>query len=180
MEALASAFELAARLVIRELDEPAFEALRSPEVRALLEGLEPAVTAWLDAPWTASRADDEAAAYAELFLIPRPSCLSLRVGDWLPEDQGDVAARLAEVVAPLGYDPTPAVAGNLPPDHLGVVLALAGALAAHPPSRSALPRLLARLLAPWIADFEARLREVSVHPLYRAAARLILALTREA
>ena len=166
---------LLSRLFLKELDAPLLRELTRPAIADVLEVLEPGFSAYVAAAvWDAERFEEEAAEYARLFLLPRG--VSPYAAAWMQGDEGAIRADLEERITNL-YEvlrvrPTDFGLGNVPSDHVGMLLALTAAAEATDASGDLTACCLA-LLAPWAPGFAARVADESHSPLYRAAGRLL-------
>lgn len=119
--------------------------------------------------------------YTRLFLLPEgaPPFASA----WLEGERERLGAQFVSFVndtlAALGREAERAAPwGNLPRDHLGLLLDLsANAFASEDPEDHALGQHLCQeAIQPWVGSFARALRERSRLPLYRLAAELLLQL----
>ena len=170
---LAAVYALLSRIFLKEADAELMDELARPEIADVLEALEPGFGAFVRAPWDESRLEDEAAEYARLFLLPRgvpPYATAWRGGD-----EGAVRADLEEKIAVL-HDvlrvrPADFGLGNVPSDHVGMLLALTS-VALQVDTSGALAVKCADLTGDWVPRFAERVAAETTSPLYRAAARL--------
>jgi len=167
---------LLAHLFLREADAPLLAQLARSEVAEVLDLLEPGTAATLrGTTWDAAALDDLAAEYARLFLLP--GGVSPFAASWMEGAEGGIRARLREEIgtlyAALQVAPSAHGLGNVPADHIGMLLALQAA-AIEREAGGGLARRVGRLLAPWATRFAEGVLAASDHMIYRAAARLLL------
>ncbi len=169
---------LAARLLLREMDEPARAALLEEGAHQVLDKLAPGCAAYLEAPWSEQTIETAAAEYCRLFLLPggAPPFVSAWLADGT--DQGHAVVAQCEAAAEaLGLEgPTP---DNLPPDHLGVLMiVLAEAWQVADAEGQPARVMRAELLGTWLDSFLAKLEALTVNPLYRALGGVIRGIAR--
>lgn len=171
----AAILSLLSRVIVREADAALLAHLSRPEIADVLERLEPGVGAEIERALAEPTArEDLDVEYCRLFLLPGgvpPFAVA-----WTGGEAGTVRARLqAEVGAvleALALRPGDHGLGNLPLDHVGVLLALAAVAEAREPDGPLAAEALG-LLRPWGGRFAAALAETSEAGLYRATARLL-------
>ena len=174
-EQRAALCDLAAHLLLRELDPPALAAMRAPDALEVLDKLAPGCREHLERAWEAADFDREAAELCRLFVLP--GGVSPFAAAWLDEAEARaVGAACSGALAELAVDPS--LPDGLPPDHLGIVLLVLAeswrCRDADAMSVSVLTRSLSRgWLAPWCARLAAEARS----PLYQALAVLVAAVT---
>lgn len=174
-----------ARLLIREVDETTWRALRDPVLIDFLETAEPGFGDWIAEEPTAERLESLAEEYARLFLVP--GGVPLFASAWLEGEPESVAASLSDFVSgvldALGRETLVAEPwGRLPLDHLALWLDLVVAAAEQDeasaetgPSGDA-DHLEAQLLGPWVVRFGEALEASAESPLYRCAGKLLRAI----
>ncbi len=171
----AALYRLLAQLFLYEADERLKQAIGALNLAPLLDALAPGSQDWVQKPLDEPERERLACLYAELFLLGRGS-LSLQASAWLNEEPERLAGleKMIRAAEPEGVT----ALGNLPPDHLGVVLCyLACAYASEAaPTRALAAELDQELLGPWAGRFAAALSARTDEPLYRAAAALLLAM----
>ena len=175
-EARAVALELAARLLVRELDTDAVQSLRTPTLRDALSAYDSQCAAYID-ELEASTAALEAAAtdFCTLFLIERRT--SPHASAWMGGDSTQIGAEISQAVTvwmeQLGVEVAPGDWGNIPRDHLAVLCGLVSlALLAQQPAGEILARHIVASWLGWVPTFAAAVENATSNPLYRAAARL--------
>lgn len=135
-EVKASLAALVAHLLLYEVDAPMLENLCQDDVVEVLDKLDPGCREYLAGrDWVADDFDTLAAEYCRLFVLPGglPPYASAWLDGGYPVNGPRVAARIKEMMRALGVEE---VAGNVPRDHLGFLLALwAQALEAGPGGR---------------------------------------------
>lgn len=169
---------LAARLLLREMDEPSRVALLQEGAHLVLDKLAPGCAKYLDAVWSEQEIESAAAEYCRLFLLPggAPPFASAWLADGT--DQGhEVVVQCEAAAEALGLEGT--TPDNLPPDHLGVLMIVLAeawqvADAAGQPARV----MREELLGPWLDTFLAKLAASTTNPLYSALAGVIRAIAR--
>ncbi|MEM9491961.1 MAG: molecular chaperone TorD family protein, partial [Myxococcota bacterium] len=174
--------EIVARLLAAELDEPGLAALAGSELIGAMDELSPGAAAHIGdlAARGPAGVEQAAGAYCALFLVPGGA--SPFASAWLggnPAERGaTVTGAVANWMDQLGVSLASGVWGNLPRDHLAVLLGLrALALTVPPPYGPALAEdIRARALGPWVGRFAAAVCARTDSPLYRAVARLAAAL----
>ena len=182
LAAQAAVHSLLARILLTEMDRDALVALSNPDVLEILERVRPGCAAFVrDTEWTPAALDALAADYCTLFILPKG--VAPYAASWLDGDpavlRGQLTDRINEVLDALRVRPGEFGMGNVPADHVGVLLAL-HALALEQGGEGLASRSHA-LLAPWVARFGERLAEHAAGidaPLYEAAGRLLHGLTR--
>lgn len=174
---LAPVYSIAARILLTELDREALEALNEERLLEVLETLRPGCRAYLrDTEWTSDALDDLAAAYCSLFILP--GGVVPFAAHWLPGDaavaRDEFAVHVNEVLEALHVRPSDFGMGNMPTDHIGVLLALQS-VAMERGSPADVERA-GRLLQPWGPVFAAELTRRAAGmdaPIYEAAGRLV-------
>jgi TorA maturation chaperone TorD len=152
---------LLSRLLLEELDAGLVETLAREEIVEILERVEPAVRASVNAPWTEAREAAAREEYARLFLLPKgvPPFASA----WLEGEREQLGAQLtsfvSRVMKVLDRESSDRH-GNLPLDHLGLLLELAATASVDPREthRTVGEHLRAQALGPWVARFGDALR----------------------
>ena len=167
---------LVSRLLLSELDAALIESLAREEIVAVLERADPEARASLSQPWTRAAEEDAREEYARLFLLPNgvPPFASA----WIEGEREQLGAQLTTFVsrAMTALDRTTTdQQGNLPLDHLGLLLELAAtaSLSHRELDRDMAEHLRKQALGPWVARFGAALRAKARLPLYRAAGTLL-------
>ena len=148
---------LVSRVLLVELDTELVDVLRQPEIQRVLEAVEPGVGTALQRPWTAAREDAAREEYARLFLLPKgvPPFASA----WIEGEREELGAQLttfiSRLMTVLDREIEHGHQGNLPLDHLGLLLELSGtaALDEHPTHQRAAAHLQAEALGPWVGQF---------------------------
>ena len=167
---------------MKEVDESLLEELAREEISTVLETLDPAVTAEI-----AEALRDEASRealdveYCRLFVLSggvSPYALGW-VGGEAGAARAELQTRIGGLLDDLGLRPAETGLGNLPLDHVGVVLALAAVALERDPDGDVSVEAFG-LLKPWGARFAAALDAESNAALYRATARLLSAVLGEA
>ncbi len=176
----AAILSLLSRILVREVDGPLLAHLAREEIGGVLEVLDPTVTAEIS-----EAARDETARealdveYCRLFLLP--GGVSPYALGWVEGDAGasraQLQTRIGGLLDDLGLRPAEHGLGNLPLDHVGVLLALAAVATERDPGGAAFVEALG-LLCPWGERFAAALGARSNAALYRATARLLVAVLR--
>ena len=175
VDARAAILSLLSRLLVREVDEPLLAHLCRPEIAEVLEALEPGVGAEIARaerdPGVREELDVE---YCRLFLLPggvSPFALA-----WAGVEAGaaraTLQAEIGERLDLLGLRPGDHGLGNLPLDHVGVLLALAAVAEVRDPDGTAAADTR-ELLRPWGRRFAEALEGAAASGLYRAVARLL-------
>ena len=167
---------LISRILLVELDLELVKVLKSPAVTNVLEAVEPGVSAELQEPWDAVRDDFAREEYARLFLLPKgvPPFASA----WIEGEREQLGSQLTTFVSRLMTVLDRAVEpqhGNLPLDHLGLLLELAGtaALDGRPSHQQAAAHLRAEALGPWVGAFGRTLQRQARLAVYRAVGGLL-------
>ncbi len=163
---------LLSRIFLKEADAELMTELARPEIADVLEELEPGFAEYVRGPWDDAKLEEEATEYARLFLLPRG--VTPFATAWLEGDEGAIRADLEERIAVL-YDalrvrPADFGLGNVPSDHVGMLLALTS-VALQVDSSGGLAAKCDELTS-WVPHFAQRVAEESTSPLYRAAGRL--------
>lgn len=165
---------LLARIFLKEVDAAFAAQLARPEIAEAFEALEPGFAAHAARPWDEAAIDEEAAEYARLFLLP--GGVTPYAAGWMDGDEGhvraDLANRIGSVHALLEVEPADFGFGNVPADHIGMLLALVSLAWEREPSGGLAARAEA-LLSDWARRFASALHRESDSPLYRAAAGLL-------
>ena len=170
-------------LLAVEVDTALVETLRQEPIVTLLDDVAPGTRRWLELfdPAQKELADEE---FTRLFILPGGT--PPRAAAWMPGEIATVGAALSQTVSQvlsvLGRELDDGLAGNLPLDHLAVLLDLAavaddrdGAEAAHDAGGLG-PMVFRQLVAPWRKAFGLALLDQAQVPLYRAAASLLIEL----
>jgi TorA maturation chaperone TorD len=182
-EDLSAVYLLLATLFLREADAELLQQLAQPEIADVLDMLEPGTAAYLrETTWDAAALDDLAAEYARLFLLPKG--VSPYAMAWIKGEEGALRARLGGEIGTLQQAlrvrPDEMGFGNVPADHIGMLLSLtAVALQAEAdPSDGGIAARVIALMNDWAPRFCTALQEESMSPLYRAAGGLLAELLR--
>jgi TorA maturation chaperone TorD len=157
-------YHLAARLLVRELDAAAVEALLAPDVIEVLERAEAGTAAYLRG-WSPERESRAAEAFAALFLLPGGVCP--RAGAWLsnPAAHSRLVSEGRRTLERLGRRQVGAKGvGRLPDDHAGLLLELCAESGEE------------FLVEAWLRPFAEALAEADAPPVYRALGHVLLAL----
>lgn len=169
---------LLARIFLKEVDAELLGELARPEVAEVMEQLEPGFTAYVRGrDWDDAALQELAAEYARLFLLPEG--VSPFAVKWMQGEEGAVRARLEDQISilyeSLRVKPVDFGLGNVPADHIGMLLALTSvALETEPaPKAGGLAARSQALIADWAPNFAAEMLEKTENPLYRAAAKLL-------
>ena len=167
---------LVSRVLLVELDGDLVALLRQPEIRSVLEAVETGVGAALQRPWDAVREEAAREEYARLFLLPKgvPPFASA----WIEGERERLGAQLTTFISRLMTvldREMEAQQGNLPLDHLGLLLELSGtaALDERPTHQRAAAHLQAEALGPWVGQFGRALQRHARLPIYRAVGGLL-------
>ncbi len=173
----AVALEVAARLVVRELDHAVVESLRAPALRDALSAYDSDCAAYLDAldAGGADALEQAATEFCSLFVLGKNT--SPHASAWLGSDPAETGAAITRSVAgwmdQLGVEVAPGDWGNIPRDHLAVLCGLVAiALHAPHPAGERLARTIAVEALGWVPAFAEAVEHATTNPLYRAAARL--------
>jgi TorA maturation chaperone TorD len=177
-KARATLLELVARLFIEELDEEARDALRHPDIMAVLDSLEPGVRDYLDSgEWTKAQWDLCAADFCHLFLTNKETApfASAWMGDEPSVYGAELTALIDQWCERLELSINGGPWGNVPKDHVAVLTGLvAHSLHKTGPAAQALAEdILSRGLRPWIHRFIAAVSAATQNPLYKAAVQLL-------
>ena len=182
---LAAVDQLLANLFLTEVDAELLRELAQPDIADMLDLLEPGLASYVrDTDWTEAALEELAAEYARLFLMP--DGVSPYAASWMQGEEGAIRARLSDEISTLyevlRLQPTDFGRGNVPADHIGMILALtAAALQTEvAPKGEGLAGRAAGLIRPWAPQFSERLLEETGNPLYRGAGRLLLFVLEEA
>ncbi len=167
-----------APLFAQEVGADLWATLRMPGVRDLLAGLDPEFEPWIAQPLSPELAEECAAEFARLFLLPGgvPPFASA----WIDGNREQLGAELSATVLRscevLGREPRRAEPwGKLALDHLGLLLDLTSESSR---SHDALDRevgehLAAEMLGEWLVPFGSALSKKARLPLYRALGRCV-------
>lgn len=171
-----------ARLLLEELDEDVVTALGAPEIADILELVEPGCRLWLREPWTPARDASAREEFARLFLLPggAPPLASA----WIEGEREQLGAQFTSFVS-RALDASgrqtrhSRVWGNLPLDHLGLLLDLTASLfsSEEGTGRGIGVHLQREALGPWVGAFGRTLRAKAALPIYRAAGGLLVNLS---
>lgn len=175
----ASLYRVMAQLVLYEADGQLQQQLKRLELVPLFEALAPGVRSWLNAPMDEAELERLASLYAQLFLMGKGS-VSLQASHWL-----EGCPERVEVIDALVHNAEPegvSALGNLPPDHLGVLLCyLADAYESTSEEiRAMAPRLDGQLLGQWTSKLARALELRTNEPIYLALSGLLYILAPEA
>lgn len=178
-EDLAAVDLLLANLFLQEADDDLLRELARPDIADVLDLLEPGLATYIrDTDWSESALEELAAEYARLFLLPEG--VSPYAASWMPGEEGAVRARLGDEITTLyetlRVQPMDFGLGNVPADHIGMLLALTSvALQTEPrPTGGGLAARAENLIRPWAPLFAEKLLEETENPLYRGAGQLLL------
>ena len=185
-QARAQLLEIAARLLIREVDESALRALIDPAFLEALDHYEPGARDYLEAVAsdTESGLERMAVDFCALFLAS--SATAPYASAWISasgrqgEDSVSSVATTEQILrsidgwmSEVGMEIAPGEWGNVPRDHVAV---LAG-LVAHALQMGEAGQILATEINQqalfWIADFERAVCSSTPNPLYRATVRML-------
>ncbi len=171
-------FALLGRIFIAELDRESLQALQEQQISSVLEKLQTGCKSYLmNTQWNEQQIELLASEYCHLFILPKKSGLSLKASHWLTNDEASHLAQLETIISNLdtslinNYD-----AGNLPGDHLGVLLYFLSAVYSSDDKeiqKQGDPLATISLL-PWIVRFNEKLSQSSSNPLYLASGKLLL------
>ena len=169
---------LLARIFLKEADAELLRELARPEVAEVFEQFQPGFNAYVrDREWSDSALHELATEYGRLFLLPEG--VSPYAVKWMQGEEGAVKARLEDQISilyeSLRVQPMDFGLGNVPADHVGMLLALTSvALETEPtPKVGGLASRSQALIADWAPQFSDALLEKTENPLYRAAAKLL-------
>jgi len=171
-------YALLSRVFLKETDAALLHELARDEIAQIGESLAPGFRARIAPPHDdEARLEEEATEYARLFLLP--GGVSPYAAGWMAGEEGAIRADLEERISNL-YEvlrlrPADFGLGNVPSDHVGMLLALTAAAYGIEPSGDLANRCRA-LLKPWGATFGETLATTTESPLYRAAGRLLVIL----
>lgn len=171
------------RLLVQEIDEPAWSHLARDPIRQILSQTEPGFGTWSAVAFSETLASSLAEEYARLFLLP--GGVSPFVSAWLDGDRDQLGASLATMVTRglevLGREPVLREPwGRLPLDHLAFVFDVVSESISmgEPMQVEVATHLDTELLGPWLVPFGERVRERATTPLYRGIGSLIAELHR--
>jgi len=176
--------DLLARLLLSEPDAELAQLVGTEAVAGILEACEPGTISWVRDFRAGSRVFEDARRdYAALFLSP--GTVSPRAGQWLADD--DAASRSAAeairtALRRLALAPANTGAwGELPPDHVALLLAAAahGLRSPRSDAQHAADELLLAFFDPYAAKLGRELHAHASTPLYRATGALIGELAAE-
>ena len=166
---------LLARVFLKEADPDLLRALTRAEITEVLELLEPGFTTYVRNAGSERELDELAAEFAGLFLLPRG--IPPYAASWMEGDEGTVRARLEDQISllyqSLQMEPADIGLGNVPADHIGMLLALTSVALEREASGGLAGRSTA-LFEAWAPAFAAGVIREAKSPLYRAAARLLI------
>jgi len=171
---LGAVYALLSRVFLKEADAELMHELARPAIAEVLEALEPGFSAHIQPPWDAARLEEAASEYARLFLLP--GGVTPYAAGWMQGEEGAIRADLEEKIATL-YDalrvrPADFGLGNVPSDHIGMLLALTS-VALQVDASGGLAARSRALLDDWAPRFADRVHAASEDRLYRAAALLL-------
>jgi TorA maturation chaperone TorD len=172
-----------ARLLVREIQAPDWDALRAEPIRGILARLEPALDAELDNELTSLAQENLHAEFARLFLLP--GGVSPFATQWISDHsmrdrtRDEITGLIKRSLSALGrmeihQEPW----GRLPSDHIAVifdVVAQADA-SSDPRDRKVAAHLDRELLGAWLGSFGRTLSEQAHHPLFRALGEVLVGL----
>jgi TorA maturation chaperone TorD len=172
---LAAIHALLSRIFLREADVALLQELARPAIADVLDALEPGFSDFVrQTDWSERALEDLAAEYAGLFLLP--GGVTPYAAGWQEGEEGTIRATLQGEISAL-YDalhvrPADFGSGNIPADHIGMLLALrtVALQTGGPGARAA--RVMA-LYETWAPHFATGILEKAGTPLYRGAARLL-------
>lgn len=183
-EDLSAVTLLLANIFLREADAALLTELARPDVADVLELLEPGAAAYIrDTAEDTAALNTLAAEYSQLFLVPEG--VSPYAANWMDGEEGSIRARLIDEIGTLyeslRVQPADFGVGNVPADHVGMLLALTSvALQTEAaPSGGGLAGRAMGLMREWAPRFRDDVLEKSENPLYRAATGLLLEVLEE-
>lgn len=171
-EARAVALELAARLVVRELDPAAVESLKVPALRDALCAYDDQCGDYIDALDSSSGLEAAATDFCGLFLMSKRTSphASAHLGSNPAETGAAISQAVAGWMSALGVEVAPGVWGNIARDHLAVLCGLVSLSLLS--DNESLAKTIARETLSWVPAFADAVERDSQNPLYRAAVRL--------
>lgn len=171
---LGAVYALLSRIFLKEADAELVRELARPAIADVLETLEPGFAAYVAAPWDDARLEQSAAEYARLFLVP--GGVAPYAAAWMQGEEGAIRADLEEKINTL-YDalqvrPADFGLGNVPSDHIGMLLALTS-VALQVEASGGLAAQSRTLLDDWAPRFADAVIAQANDALYRGSARLL-------
>lgn len=170
-------YDLIGRFLLQELDADGLALLRTDTVSALLEALEPGIGPYLARPWTDDDFEQAAAEYCALFVLPGgvTPCASYWISGSTEEIGHQMVAGVDQVFDSFGLAVEDLPMGNVPRDHAGLLLSLAGYLyLSDAPDAARLGQEFAdTFIKPFAPAFAEALAARTESPVYRALARLL-------
>ena len=173
----ADIFALLGRIFIAELDRDSLLALQEPQISSVFEKLQTGCKDYLlNTLWDDEQIELLASEYCHLFILPKKSGLSLQASHWMTKDEASHLAQLETIISHLDTSVVNYDAGNLPGDHLGVLLYFLSAVyrSEDKEIQKLGDSLAAIALLPWIARFNEKLSQSSSNPVYLASGKLLL------
>lgn len=164
-----------AQLFLYEVDTGLQQQLNAIGLGDLLEAMAPGCADWLAQPLDEAETERLACLYADLFLVGKSS-ISLQASTWL-QGEPELAAGIEALVRSADPEAVEAL-GNLPTDHLGVLLCyLAGSwMSERSETRAMASELTVKLLGGWVEPFAEKLEQLTQEPIYLAGVRLLVEL----
>jgi len=176
--ARAQLLEISARLLIREVGEQALRALVEPTFLDALESYEPGVRDYLEQVARDPKAGLERIAVDFCALFLAKPATSPYASAWVTANAKTGARATPQQLLQsvegwmreLGMEIAPGEWGNVPRDHVAVLVA--HALYAGPRGLELAAEIREQAL-PWVADFRRAVCERTANPLYRATVRML-------
>ena len=161
----AALYALLSRLLASEIDLDFHALLSSPEIREILEKVEPSCLDPFDQEMAASE-------YCRLFVLPNgvPPVASA----WLPRSEPNHSVAIVGLVHRLQSALDLSLPTELPPDHAGTLLAIMSWLLDNQPDTAI--DFQRSALAPWLGHFAGALQKEAKLPIYRATGAILASL----
>ncbi len=169
----AALYELVSHLLLAELNADMAQRLSRPGVIEVLEQLGAGSRELLHG-FGEARCEQAAEEYARLFILS--GGVAPRGAAWMAGELETAGVKISQqaqhYLRILGHRPEPGPWGQLPLDHLGLLLRLA-AVACNTPYAD---EVNAALVEPWARPFGEALTARTEHPIYRAVGALLVLL----
>jgi TorA maturation chaperone TorD len=185
-EARAQLLEITARLLIREVDTLALEALLEPQFLDALDAYEPRIRVYLENVAGDPEAGLERMAvdFCALFLMnsataPYASAWSAKSvqPDGFSESRAATPEQMLRSIdgwmREVGMEIAPGEWGNVPRDHVAVLAGLVAHALHAGPAGARLAKEIKRHALFWVDDFKVAVCSRTQNPLYRASVRML-------
>lgn len=156
--------QLAASILVREVDATLLASLQEPATAAVLKQIEPAAGELLERDWTEADFDDAAVEYCRLFILT-PAAPARAVA--YDETKGNEVAGRIQFMLDSGFLELPEHFATLTPDHVALLLLVASSLSGDDYIQFRKDNLF------WLGEFTEKLGKASSHPIYQLVGKIV-------